>query len=176
MSALGPSSSPCNSFLMLFIHSPFPYFTSKSFCFFYIRLLVCSRAFSTYLLVEFSFVIWNALFCSHRLTLSLYLLNLSSFASIGWFIFSICIVWLVRCFTFVFSSHQIIACFFSLSTFDFCSNFFTCPSSLISHPGFVSILLLVVVVRYAFLVFSPFLLSSHINFLKINICTEHLQC
>ena len=49
-------------FFMLFIHPVFmnffvPLFYSKPFCFLCIHLLVCYRAFSTYLLVEFSIVI-----------------------------------------------------------------------------------------------------------------------
>ena len=43
------------SFSVLFLL--FPYFTAKLFCFFRIWLLECPRAFSTYLFVEFSFII-----------------------------------------------------------------------------------------------------------------------
>ena len=92
----GPSSSPCNSFPILLIHcfsvmfSSFPYFAPKLFCFLVIQLLVCVRAFSSYLLKEF--------FRSFRMLcfiLPRYLFSLLSFASTFWFISSSCTV----CFT-----------------------------------------------------------------------------
>ena len=57
------SSSTCNFFHVIhpfglsIMFSLFPYFTPKLFCFLCIQLLVCFRAFSIYLMVEFSFVI-----------------------------------------------------------------------------------------------------------------------
>ena len=83
--ASGPLSISCNSFSMLFIHSgffviPFPFlhFSPKLFSFLYIQVFVCSRAFSTCFLVEFSFVISQCPFC---LIPSRNLLSLPSFAT-----------------------------------------------------------------------------------------------
>ena len=59
----GLSLDPCNYFLFYSSNRPFgyiffvPIFTQKLFCFLYIWSLVCPRAFSSYLLVTFSFVI-----------------------------------------------------------------------------------------------------------------------
>ena len=60
ISALTPSSHPCNFFMFFLSTQPFcyvlsiPIFYGKIILF---PLLVCPHAFSTYLLVEFSFVI-----------------------------------------------------------------------------------------------------------------------
>ena len=119
----------------------FPYFTPKLFCFLYIQLLVCTREISTYLLLEVFFcyfgISWFFLYC---LTLSRYLLSFSSFANIFRFISSSWIVKFDNSFVLVFSSQHILVYFFFLSNFACCHNFFTCPSSLISHPGFVFLL------------------------------------
>ena len=114
-----------------------PIFYIKIALLFCIRLFVCPRAFSTNLLVEFLFVFWNGLFCLYCLTLYPYHLCLSSFANIFWFISSSCIVRSVCNFVLVFSFQHILVCFSFFSTFAYCWNFFTCPYSLISHPGFV---------------------------------------
>ena len=63
ISALGLSSSPSSSLVILFIHSALslcfwlPYFRPKSFGFFVIRLLVCFCVIPSQLLIEFSFVV-----------------------------------------------------------------------------------------------------------------------
>ena len=63
ISVLGPPSCPSSSLVILIIHSEFryafwlPYFCSKSFGFFYIRLLVFFRATPSQLLIEFYFVV-----------------------------------------------------------------------------------------------------------------------
>ena len=68
------------------------YFAPKFFCFPCIRLLVCLRAISAYLLVEFFSLFWNVLFSLYYFILSLYLVNLHFFASSFWFISSGCVV------------------------------------------------------------------------------------
>ena len=88
MSASWPSSSPFNSFSCYLSNQRFCYVLSvptKLFYFLCIWLLVCHRTFYTNLWVEFSFVIWNILFCLYCLTLSRYLLSLPSFANIFWY-------------------------------------------------------------------------------------------
>ena len=117
----------------------FPYFTPKLFCFFRIRLLVCPCAFSSFLFEFFFSLFWNAIFWLHCLTQSQYLLSLPSCTSFFWFISSSCIIRFVCYFVFAFSSQLIpFACFFPfLSVFTCSRNFFTCSSSLNSHPGFV---------------------------------------
>ncbi len=86
--SFGSSSSPCNFFSVLFIDSAFlscflcSHILLQNCCFPVIRLLVCLRAFSSYLRVEFFFsLFWNVPFCRYCLFLSQYLVSLSSFAS-----------------------------------------------------------------------------------------------
>ena len=97
MSALGPSLSLCKSvfyliypfgfFITFFL---FPYFALKFFWFFCIQWLVYPRAFYPYLLVEFSFVIWecNVLFFIAWPCLVIFK-NLLSFTNFFWFIFPV---------------------------------------------------------------------------------------
>ena len=142
MFTLELSSNPCNSFLMLLIQSVFLlcFFCSyillrKLFCFFWIQLVIYPCAFSTDLLVEFSFVILGGLIL-YCLILS-YLLTLSSFTNIFWLISSSCIGSLVCCCFLVFLLHCVFVYFPRLYTFACFHSFFICPSSLISHPRFV---------------------------------------
>ena len=90
----------------------FPYFTLKLFCFLWIRLLVCPRVFSAYLLVEFFLLLfWKILFWFYLLILFQYLLSLPSFVNIFGFISLCCIIRLACCFVLIFS-FQIIPVFF----------------------------------------------------------------
>ena len=89
--------------------------------------------YSTDMLVELFSLFWNILFWLYCLTLSRYLLSLPSFVNIFWFISSGCITWLICRLILMFSFQYTLACF----PFPRCHSFFTCPSSLISHPGFV---------------------------------------
>ena len=104
-----PSSSPCNSFFMLLIHSAFPLCSFCSTLAFFTSLisgcLFLLEHFSPTSLSSFS----NVLFCC--LTLSLYYLYLFSFAKIFWFMSSSCIVRLFCCFVSVFY-HNISSCSF----------------------------------------------------------------
>ena len=68
-----------------------PNYAQKLFCFPVIRLLVCLRAFSPCLRVEFWLLFWNVLFCQYYFILSQNLFSLPS-ASTFWFISSSCIV------------------------------------------------------------------------------------
>ena len=89
----------------------FPYFTPKLLCFLCIRFFVCPRAYSTYLWVEFSFVILECPVCLYCLTLSRYTLSILSFANIFWFISSCYVVRLTYCFVLDFSSQHILVFF-----------------------------------------------------------------
>ena len=148
-----PSLSRCNSFSMLSIKSfcyilSVPYFTPKSFCFVYIWLLVRPRAFSTYLWLEFPFVLLEF----PVLFVLLDFITVSFFANTFWFISSSCMVRLVCCFGLVFSSQHI-------PVFPFiarCHSFFTSRSSLILHPGFV----------FLFGFFTGILILSQTNFIS----------
>ena len=87
-----PFSFAVYPFGLSFIYSSFPYLAPKLFCFLVIRLLVCFRAFSSYLLVEFFSVavecpVLFVLF--YHVSVSFYL---PSFASTFWINSSGCIV------------------------------------------------------------------------------------
>ena len=94
----------CYLFIRLFCYVLFvPIFCSEIVCFLVIRLLVCLRTFSLYLLVEFIYFLlfWKFLFCLYCFILSRYLFSLPSFASTFLFISSDCIlVLLVLLFSF----------------------------------------------------------------------------
>ena len=93
ISAFGPSWSPSNFFVILFIHSAF------SLCFLGWHILVQNRPVSLasgcwYVFVSSSncwknfLLLWNVPFCQYCFTLCRYLFNLPSFASNFWFISS----------------------------------------------------------------------------------------
>ena len=121
-----------------------PYLAQRLFCFFVIRLLVCIRAFYSYLLVEFfslfvCLFFWvgcKLLFCLYCFILSRYLFSPPSLVSIFWFIFTSCI----DCFTcwmaFFFLSQHVPAHFLCLFFFACCRIFLICVSSRTSHPDF----------------------------------------
>ena len=97
----------------------------------------CLSPYIIHLLVGRIFLIfWNIPFCLECLTLSRYLLDLSYFTNIFWFISSNRIVRLVCRLILVFSSQHMLACFSFFCNFAYCRGFFMCPSSLISYPGF----------------------------------------
>ena len=100
---------PVGVSLMSFL---FPYFTLELFCFLRIRLLVCPRAFSTYLLLKCSFVILKyPVFLCFSVSLSLFYS-----AHIFWFIYLTCIV---RLFYFaLFHRHKFLYAF-TLGTLSF---------------------------------------------------------
>ena len=116
--------------------SSFPYFSPKWFCFFVICLLVWLRAFSHYLLVEFSFVVFKCpvfyLYCLSWLDIFLFFL---SFVSIFWFISSSCIVCFTNWVAFFFSSQHISVFYLYFIIFACYCRCFICVSSLIYHPG-----------------------------------------
>ena len=137
----GLSSSPCNSFFILFINSiflnifQFPYFTLKLFCIHYTLLFICLHQFF-YLLNEFSFIFWECPFLfvlldpvlvSFKSPVFRLLINLPKHIS--------------RLTCFVLSSlHRISACASFLSTCICCCSFFTCHSCLICHPDLAYLL------------------------------------
>ena len=127
----GPPLDFCYSFSILSIHSAFflmlflfSYFTPKSFCFICIRLLVCPRAFSTDLLVEFSFVIFECPVLIILLAAVLVSFKLP-------FFFQCMIINLFK------SYCQSWWCFSFLNTSTCCGRFFTCRSSQISLSCFL---------------------------------------
>ena len=91
--AFGPSFTCC-LFIQLFLLCSLGclYFAPKLFCFHCIRLLVCLRAISPNLLVEFLLLFWNVMFCLYCFTHSRYLFNVPSFTSNFWLISSSWIV------------------------------------------------------------------------------------
>ena len=66
-------------------------------------MLVCPRAFSPYLMIEYLFIFWNVLFCLYCFILSRYPFSVPSLASILWFISPCCIVCFNYWVTFFFS-------------------------------------------------------------------------
>ena len=128
MSISGLSSSPCNSFFLLFIYSAFLLysfcsliFPPKSFCFSCIQLLVYSHVSPPptcwqNLFSSFS----NVLFCLYRLILSWYVFKSSFFRQYLLIYIFRCIFRLVCCFVWAFSSQNIPACFLFLNTFACC--------------------------------------------------------
>ena len=118
---------------MLFIHSTF--LLCSLGC--HILLQNCSVSLasgcciSPNLLVEFFMLFWNVLFCLYCFTLCRYLFNLSSFASIFWFISSSCII-IFSCVVFFFL-FQHVSAFFLFVCFRI---LFICVSNRISHSGF----------------------------------------
>ena len=112
-----------------------PYFTL--FHFLCIRLLICFRAFSIEVLVEFSFFLISCFACIIWPCASI--IWVSFFTNIFWFISSSGTFRIVSCFLVLFISIYI--CVFSfLCTFVCWRSFFTCTSSLISHSGFIFLL------------------------------------
>ena len=111
-----------------------PYFSPKSLDFFCIRLLVCFRVISSYLLIEFSFVVLECSVLSVLFYPFRYLFNLPSFANIFWFNSSSCIV-IFSCVAF-FCSYvfQRLCCVLSFRPVFV--DFFICVCSRSSHPGF----------------------------------------
>ena len=95
-----------------------------------------SRIFHQLVGIIFS-LLWNMLFYLYCLTLSRYLLSLSSFANIFWFIFSSSSLRLICCFVLFLLSQHILECFSFLSIFANCHSFFIRPFSQISHLCFV---------------------------------------
>ena len=100
--------------LKFFFHAFLYHFLTVPIFYFRIFLLslhpvfLSPRAFSTYLLVEFSFIcFWKVLFCLNFLTLSQYLLSLPLFGRIFPFIYSSWIVRFTCCFVFVCTSQHI---------------------------------------------------------------------
>ena len=117
----------------------FPNFTPELFCFLWIWFLVCPLAFFTYLLIEFSFVIFEGpvlfilldsvqvsfdspIFCQGPL---IYLCKL---------FFQTCLQF---CFGLFIPIYPCVSSF--LNTLSCCRSFFICPSSRISHLCFVSL-------------------------------------
>ena len=135
----GLSSSLCNSFFVLLIHSDFLlyFFCSRILlqnCFVFFASS-CWFVLVNYLPTRWSnflSLFWKILFC-FCLNLSRHLWSLSSFANI----FSSCMVKLVCCIVSVTSSQDIHLCFSFLSTFAGCRSFYTCFSSQISPSCFV---------------------------------------
>ena len=112
------------------------YFNPKSFDFSCIILLVYFPVTSFHLLVEFSFVFWNILFCLYYFSLCRYLFNLPSFANTFWFISSSW-VFIFSCVAFSFLSLHVpasVLCFIILASFR--RFFLIFVFSQISHPGF----------------------------------------
>ena len=116
-----------------------PYFTPKLSCFLCIRLLYYPCAFSTYLKVGSSFVILDGpvLFIFlHSVLVSFKSLFFRQYLLIYLFNFyrQICLLF---CFSQLIPTYLFV--FFFLIAFACYRTFFTCPSNLISHPGFASL-------------------------------------
>ena len=140
--AFGPSSSPSNSFPMLFIHSAFllcslrsyicskivlfPYHTVVGMCW-CIHPLLADRIF--FLCFGMSCFVCIVLFCR-------YLFSLPSFASNFWFISFFCIVCFYFLSCFFFSSQHVPAFFFCFIFFAYSRRFVINVSSQISHLDF----------------------------------------
>ena len=141
--ASGHSTSLCNSFSMLHIHSVFMIDSLCSHIWHQIVLLplhlvttLSSCILHRLVSIFFFLLFWNVQCYFFCLVLSRYLLSVSFFANIFGFISSSHIVNLLIYFVLVLSYQHIPLCFLFLGTFACCRTFFTCPSSLISHPGF----------------------------------------
>ena len=134
-------SSSSNSFFKSFIHSAF------LLCSFLLHILLqnCFASFATDCWFVFAHspptwwqnflpLFWKVLFCLYCLTQSWYLLNLSSFTNIFWFIFSSCIVRHVCTSLLGVFSFPLVTVYFNfLSSFACCCSYFICPSSLILY-------------------------------------------
>ena len=105
-------------FTQLFIHSAFLLSLRSHIllqnCFASLVLSYVFVHFSSYLLVEFSFVVWNVLFCLYSLTLSRYLFVFLFSATAFWFIS--CIIF-SNCVALLFSSLNILVFLLSLQKF-----------------------------------------------------------
>ena len=103
--------------------------------------LLCHCAFSIKLVGRIFFRFFGyVLFSLHCLTFSWYLLYLSSFINIFWFISLSCIFKLVCGFVLFFSSHSILTCISFIWSFTRWHNFFNFPSSPVCYAGSVFLL------------------------------------
>ena len=115
------SSSPCNFFSVLFIYSAFllcflcSHILLQNCCFPVIRLLVCLRAFSSYLRVGFLSLFWNVPFCLYCLIPSFLLSPVPPdlFPRVS-------LVVLITMLLFLFSSQHILGFFLCLIIFACC--------------------------------------------------------
>ena len=117
----------------------FSYSTSKLFCYLLKWVLVCPRALSTYLLIEFSFVIleYLVLFGVLDLVSESFKSPFRQYPLI--YLFKLyCLTCPLLFFSFLVSSSQLMLVYFLLlSIFSYCRRFFINLSNLISHTSFV---------------------------------------
>ena len=135
MSALGPSSRPCNSFFM-FIHSSF-LLCSFRYLILHLNCFVFLSSSRWYASVHSPIRIFGLVLECPVLSVlfipSRYLFSLLSYGSTFWFNSSCCII-CFNCLAFLFSSQHISAFFFCLIIFS--CRFLICVSSIIFHAGF----------------------------------------
>ena len=126
ISAFAPSSNPLNSFALLRIHSAFllcsvgcHILRQNCSAFLAPGCWVCFRVISPNMLVEFSLLFWNALFC---LYFCLYLFSLTSFASTFLVYF---LKYCIFCVAFSFLSQHVLIIIFFLFFFFYSFKIFS---------------------------------------------------